>query len=1159
VKRTSPPPPESQASPPVADTPSQQVPTAVGSERRTAPADSAPQEPAWFHLFDHLLASLAVVLVFFLASFPARNSDVWLHLASGKRIVAGEYFPGGQDPFSYSAADRVWVHHSWLFDIVAYLTYSVHQYGLVLFKAVLLTAAFGLLLVLRRPGFALWPWSLCLAVAALAAAPQFVMRSSVASLLFLSLTLVLLFRGSQLFARSWRWVVAVAVVFWLWAMCDQWFFLGPFALLLALVGESIQRYWQRDESPASETTSPPLTQAQPREEAVDALGPLPPRSVLLGALILGVAACTLTPLHVRIWELPVELTGAAVQDPRLEQLFLGPLDRVYYSSPSFGRNLNGLAYAILLLGGGALLAFGVGRLQLAHVVLWLGMAAVSLQSLSAIPFFAVVAVPLMAGQLNQVSSQVRWTGWTSVRSRLLFLGSVLGRWVTFAALLLALACAWPGWLHPAPGHPSARRHVGWTVDPDPALVQVAQRLQQWREEGKLPPEARGFLASTELANYCAWFAPAEKVFINSRYTHHKPELAVLGAVRGALGLHLRGESPGSEELARQLAPWKVEYLGVHFTVIEARRQPELTALVQQLLWQDEEHFSLWYLDGRTTLGGWRERTGREQPTFHQLKLDVLELAFGEKVPRLPSLAVQPIPPRLGWEADFVQYPRWPSPAIDEALGWAQYSRFLEARHQQYLLAIQITLQAADHILGGSGLLLHATPTWPASAEQLAVPFLALRAARRAQADDPNDPDAYAVLAEALSLPRLPLSIDERSVARVTALRQCLARMPPPSEYSFGIYHAHPTKIAAQLASLYLGERQAAGYFTGLPVNLPAFHMLRRIGATGAAIIRGGQVAERSPTVTLLPMDLARDALRLAQSYLDQDERAFGEQTPKIAQELAGFLKQVEDETQRLENLYEREKLRLPAQGQVALAQLVLALRHNLVGEALRLLEDTHWQASADLKEASAEIEFARLVLLVAVGRLEDAAAFLEAAPNRYEGVVSLREPARWLRYQMAVLAGDYAEAGAILEDFAALNVGQDPPLPKRGEILGQFPGIPWITRPNGQSFPYSLMEMQGLAAWLRSHLLDRLVQGQLLSALQAPYDHYRQQLILRRVSDAEYFWRRGYLYLVQGDILRARHCLEQARRPGVPQWNVPEYNQTTADEYRRLLERLRHP
>lgn len=1156
MKRTSPPPPAPYALPQPADTSLEEATAGPELDRPVAPPVTDWRWPAWFQVFDILLALLVVLLVFLLASFPARNSDVWLHLASGKRILTGEYFPGGHDPFSYSAADRVWVHHSWLFDIGAYLTYSAHRYGLVLFKAVLITGAFGLLLVLRRPGFPLWPWCVCLVVAALAAAPQFVLRSSVASLLFLSLTVVLLLRGGQVNARSWRWAGAVAVVFWLWAMCDQWFFLGPLTLLLALLGESIQRYWQRGESMASETTLPSEAQARSGEEAIDALGPLPSRSALVRGLILGVLACTLTPLHLRIWELPVELTGAAVQDPRLAQLFLGPLDRVYYSSPSFGRNLNGLAYVVLLIGGGALLAFGVGRLQLAHVALWLGMAALSLGSLYVIPFFALVAVPLMAGQLNQLSSRVRWAGWNDVRSRLFFLGSVMGRWVSLAGLLLALVCTWPGWLHPMPGHPSLRRHVGWTVEPDPALVRAAQRLQQWREEGKLPPEARGFLASPELANYCAWFAPSEKVFINSRYTHHKPELATLGAVRGALGLHLRGESSGSDELARQLAPWQVEYLGVHFTVIESRRQPDLTALVQQLLWQDEEHFVLWYLDGRTTLGGWRERVGREQPTFHQLKLDAVEQAFGTEVARLPSLAVRDIPPRLGWEADFVQSARWPLPAIDEAFGWAQYSRLLDEQHRQHLLAIQMTLQAVDHILGGSDLLQQVTPTWPASAEQLAIPFLALRAARRAQAENPDDPDSYAALAEALALPRLPLSNDERSVARVTALKQCLARMPPPSEYTFGIYHAHPTKIAAQLADLYLGERQAAGYFSGLPVNLPAFHLLRQIGATGAAIVRGGQVVEHSPSYTLLPMDLARDALRLAENYLDQDPRAFGEVTPKIAQELADFLKRVEEETQRLENLYEREKLRLPAQGKVALAQLSLALRHNLVGEALRLLKDEQWQA--EVGEA-AEIEFARLVLLVAVGHLEEAATSLEAAPNRYEGVISLREPARWLRYQMAFLAGDYAEAGAILEDFAAVNVGQDPPVPQRGEVLRQFPGMPWITRPDGQPFPYSLIEMQGLTAWLRPHLLDRLVQGQFLSALQAPYDHYRQQLILRRVSDAEYFWRRGFLYLAEGDILRARQCLEQARRSGVPQWNVPEFSQTTADEYRRLLERFPHP
>jgi hypothetical protein len=1115
--------------------------------------------PAWLDIFDKFLALLALGLVFCLASFPARNSDVWLHLAAGKRIVTGEYFPGGTDPFSYAASDRVWVHHNWLFDIAAYLTYSAHKYGLVLFKAALITMAFGVLLLLRRPGFSLWPWVVCLVVAALAAAPQFVLRSNVASLLFLSLTMVLLLRGGQMDPRSWRWPMSIALVFWLWAMCDQWFFLGPVVLLLTWLGEWGQRYWQRGESSAPTSSSRVDAPASTGEEVGDALGPLPPRSALFKALILGLVACTLTPLHVRVWELPVELTGAPIQDPRLEQLFLSPLDRIYYGNTSFGRNLNGLAYAVMLLGGGALLAFGVGRLPLAHLSMWLGMAALSFRSIYLIPFFALVAVPLMAGQLNQLSSRARLISWNNLRSRLLLLGSTGGRWLSLAGVLLALVCAWPGWLHPTPGHPSARRHLGWTVDPDPALVRVAQRLQQWREEGRLPHEARGFLISLELANYCAWFAPWEKVFINGRYTHHKSELSTLAAVRGALGLHLRGELPGSEELARQLAPWNVEYLGVHFTVVESRRQPELTALVQQLLWQDEEHFALWYLDGRTTLGGWRNKRGQEGSSFAHLKLDVVEQAFGPGITRLPPLTVREIPPRLGWEADFLQKSRWPSPAIDEAFGWAQYSRLLEERHRQRLLTIQMTLQAVDHMLGGSGWLLEVIPTLPASAEQLAVPFLALRAARRAQAEDPDDPDTYAALAEALSLPRLPLSADERSVSRVTALRQCLVRLPPPAEYTFGTYHAHPTKIAAQLASLYLGERQPAGYFSGLPVNLPAFHLLRRIGATGAAIIRGGQVVEHTPTVTLLPMDLARDTLRLAKSYLDYDDRAFGENTPKIAQDLANFLKQVEEETQRLENLYEREKLRLPHQGKSALAQLGLALRHNLVGEALRLLEDEQWQASAELGSAASEIEFARIVLLTAIGRLEDAAATLEVAAHRLETVVSLREPLRWLRYQMAVLAGDYAEAGAILEDFAAANIGQDPPLPKRSEVLGQFPGIPWIARPDGQPFPYSLMEAQVLTAWLHLHLWDQLVYGQLLSALQAPYDHYRQQLILRRVSDAEYFWRRGYLYLVEGDILRAHRSLEQARRAGVPQWNVPDYTQATAEEYRRMLERFRHP
>ena len=85
---------------------------------QTSPAEPATQKtaswPAWFAGADFLLVALALSLAFLVSSFVARNSDVWLHLAAGKRLFQGDYLPGS-DPFSYSAADRVWVNHNLLF------------------------------------------------------------------------------------------------------------------------------------------------------------------------------------------------------------------------------------------------------------------------------------------------------------------------------------------------------------------------------------------------------------------------------------------------------------------------------------------------------------------------------------------------------------------------------------------------------------------------------------------------------------------------------------------------------------------------------------------------------------------------------------------------------------------------------------------------------------------------------------------------------------------------------------------------------------------------------------------------------------------------------------------------------------------------------------
>ena len=95
------------------------------------------------------------------------------------------------------------------------------------------------------------------------------------------------------------------------------------------------------------------------------------------ALGVGVLACMLNPHHVRVWELPFELVGAAGADtdPRVNQLLITPLSDDYHKSATLGGNVNGWAYAVLFVGGAAVLGFGYGRLRVAHVALWIGFGA----------------------------------------------------------------------------------------------------------------------------------------------------------------------------------------------------------------------------------------------------------------------------------------------------------------------------------------------------------------------------------------------------------------------------------------------------------------------------------------------------------------------------------------------------------------------------------------------------------------------------------------------------------------------------------------------------------------------------------------------------------------------------------------------------------------
>ena len=119
---------------------------------RESPAAPAPAIRPIIRGLDWLNALVVVALGVFVASFAVRNSDFWLHLATGRLIASGAY-PFGLDPFSSVDPAPVWINHSWLYDLLVYLLHnSAGGAAVVIAKAALVAAMTAVLLAIRRLG-----------------------------------------------------------------------------------------------------------------------------------------------------------------------------------------------------------------------------------------------------------------------------------------------------------------------------------------------------------------------------------------------------------------------------------------------------------------------------------------------------------------------------------------------------------------------------------------------------------------------------------------------------------------------------------------------------------------------------------------------------------------------------------------------------------------------------------------------------------------------------------------------------------------------------------------------------------------------------------------------------------------------------------------------
>jgi hypothetical protein len=169
--------------------------------------------------------------------------------------------------------------------------------------------------------------------------------------------------------------------------------------------------------------------------------------------------------------------------------------------------------------------------------------------------------------------------------------------------------------------------------------------------------------------------------------------------------------------------------------------------------------------------------------------------------------------------------------------------------------------------------------------------------------------------------------------------------------------------------------------------------------------------------------------------------------------------------------------------------------------------------------------------------------------SRMGGLVQL------LKYQKAVLAGEYKQAGELWEGMGA-GIGQFDALPPPG------PALP-------EQFVFgaaqSMFGGKDPRPALRAMLVPPLAPGpghaQVLEAYfwLVPWvnmtDRLRQAVQVQLSNESAYFLRRGVLFLLEGDTAAAKERFRDALRTPPPGWDVPKVQSSDADFFLKLIDR----
>lgn len=322
-----------------------------------------------------LLVVVFMSVIFAAASRPITDPDFYWHLKTGEYLVATKTIPK-TDIFSTSKFGSEWVTHEWLSEAFMYSLFRLFGYaGLIAAFAAIITATFKLAYrrcreVAPHPFIA----GFALIVGAAATMPTWGVRPQMLSMLFASIFVMVLGDYCRNVRSNAIWFLIPLTV--LWVNLHAGYAMG-LALIILTIASLLT-----DALLLAETS---LKQTWPRVRS------------LCGLLVGCIGAVCLNPSGTRMYSYPFEtLTSSAMMQYIQE-----------WKSPNFHEAMF-QALALLFLVTFAALALSPKRIRPGELLMVLVMALATLKSSRNVPFFALLAIPLLAEHSWHWVTAQRW-------------------------------------------------------------------------------------------------------------------------------------------------------------------------------------------------------------------------------------------------------------------------------------------------------------------------------------------------------------------------------------------------------------------------------------------------------------------------------------------------------------------------------------------------------------------------------------------------------------------------------------------------------------------------------------------------------------------------------------------------------------------------------